>query len=70
MENKAYDTRVDVCFKKNAWADGAFCMAWAEKCFRKCLMHGRGRVPAEQSLLTLDNLHGQTTYRLKEYIKK
>ena len=43
-------------------------MAWAEKCFRKSLMQGRGRVPAEQSLLTLDN--GQTTDKFKAYTKK
>ena len=45
-------------------------MAWAEKCFRKSLMQGRGGVPAEQSLLTLDNLHGQTADEFKAYIKK
>ena len=30
----------------------------------------RGGVPAEESLLTLDNLHGQTTERFKAYMKK
>ena len=70
VEKKAYDSRVDVFFQKNAWADSGFCMAWAEKCFRKSLMQGRGRVPTEQSLLTLDNLHGQTTDKFKAYIKK
>ena len=52
VEKKTYDTRVDVFLQKNAWADRAFCMPWAEKCFRKSLMQGRGRVSAEQSLLT------------------
>ena len=33
-------------------------------------MQGRGRVPTEQSLLTLDNLHGQTTDKFKAYIKE
>ena len=40
VEKKAYDTRVDVFFQKNAWADSGFCMAWAEKCFRKSLCKG------------------------------
>ena len=33
-------------------------------------MQGCGRVPAEESLLTLDNLHGQTTEKFKAYMKK
>ena len=70
VEKKAYDTRVDAFFQKNTWADSAFCLAWVEKCFRKSLMQGWGRVPAEQSLLTLDNLHGQTTDKFKAYIKE
>ena len=52
VEKKAYDSREDVFFHKNAWADSEFCMALAEKCFRNSLMHERGTVPAEQSLLT------------------
>ena len=70
VEKKAYDSHVDVFFQKNAWADSEFYIACAEKCFRKSLMQGRGRVPAEQSLLTLDNLHGQTTDKFKAYIKE
>ena len=70
VEKKAYDTRVDAFFQKNTWADSAFCLAWVEKCFRKSLMQGWGRVPAEQSLLTLDSLHRQTTDTFKAYIEK
>ena len=70
VEKKAYDSRVDVFFQKSAWADSEFCMAWAEKWFRNSLTQGRGRVPAEQSPLNLDNLHGQTTDTFKAYIKK
>ena len=33
-------------------------------------MQGRSRSPADQSLLTLDNMHRQTTYKFKAYIKK
>ena len=40
----------------------AFARAW-------CRGWGRG-VPAEESLLTLDNLHGQTTETFKAYMKK
>ena len=58
VEKKAYDSRVDIFFQTNAWADSDFCMAWAEKCFRKSLRQERGKVLAEQPLLTLDNLHG------------
>ena len=70
VEKKAYDPRVDVFFQKNAWADSDFCMAWAKRCFCKSLMRGGGGVPAEESLLTLDNLHGQTTEKFKAYMKK
>ena len=70
VEKKAYDSRVDIFFQKNAWADSEFCMAWTEKCFRKSLMQERGKVFVEQSLLTLHNLPGQTTDKLKAYIKK
>ena len=70
VEKKAYDPRVDVFFQKNAWADSNFCMAWAKRCFRKSLMQGGGGVPVEESLLTLDNLHGQTTEKSKVYMKK
>ena len=64
MEKKSYDSRVDIFSRKNAWADSEFCMAWAETCFRKSLTQERGRVPAEQSLLTPDNLRGQTTEKV------
>ena len=70
VEKKAYRPRVDVFFQKNAWADSDFCMAWAKRCFRKSLMQGRGGGGAEESLLTLDNLHGQTTEKFKAYMKK
>ena len=64
-ETKSYDPRVDVFFQKNGWADSEFCMAWVMNCFRQSLMKGRGGVPAEESLLTLDNSHGQTTDKFK-----
>ena len=70
VEKKANDPRVDVFFQKNAWADSDFCMAWAKRGFRKSLMQGGGGVPVEESLLTLDNLHGQTTEKFKAYKKK
>ena len=44
-------------------------MAWAEKCFRKSLTQRWCWVPPDKSLMTLDNLHGQTTDTLKAYIK-
>ena len=47
--------------KEIARADSDYCMDWAEKCNRKSLMQGRGRVAADQSLLALDTLHGETT---------
>ena len=61
---------MDVFFQKNAWADSDFCMAWAKRCFRKSLMQGGGCVPVEGSLLTLDNLHGQTMEKFKAYMKE
>ena len=70
MEKKAYDPRVDGFFQKSAWADSNFCMAWAKRFFRKSLMQGGGGVPVEESQLTLDNLHGQTTEKFKAYMKK
>ena len=33
-------------------------------------MQGGGGLPAKESLLTLDNLHGQTTEKFKAYMKK
>ena len=45
-------------------------MAWAEKCFRKSLTQRWCWVPPHKSLMTLDNLHGQTTDKFKAYIKK
>ena len=33
-------------------------------------MHGGGGGGAEESLLTLDNLHGQTTEKFKAYVKE
>ena len=68
VEKKAHDPRVDVFFQNNAWADSDFCMAWAKRCIRKSLM--QGGVLAEESLLTLDNLHEQTTETFKAYMKK
>ena len=65
MEKKAHHSRADIFSQENAWADSEFGMSWAEKCFRKNRMQERGGVPAEESLLTLDNLHGQTTDKFK-----
>ena len=70
VEKKAYDPSVGVFFQKNAGADSEFCMAWVKRCFRKSLMQWRNGVPVEEYVLTLDNLHGHTTNRLKAYIKK
>ena len=64
VERAAYDDREDVFFQKNARADSEFCMAWAKRCFRKGLM------PMEESVLCMDNLHGETTRKFKKYLKK
>ena len=70
LEKKADDPHADVFFQKNAWADSEFCVAWAKTCFRMRLMQGRDGVLAEESLLTLHNLHGRTTDKFMAYMKK
>ena len=46
--------------------------AWRELSvrFRESLMQRRNGRPVEESVLTLDNLHGQTTHQFKAHIKK
>ena len=70
IEKQAYDKRVDVYFQSHAWADSDFCMQWARRTFQEGLKGEDGKLPAAQSLLLMDNLHGQTTEEFKTYLHK
>ena len=45
-------------------------MQWARRTFQEGLKGVDGKLPAAQSLLLMDNLHGQTTAEFKMYLHK
>ena len=68
VEQQAYDKRVDVYFQSYAWADSDFCIQWARRTFQRGLKGADDELPAAQSLLLMDNLHGHTTEEFKMYL--
>ena len=70
VEKQAYGKRVGVYFQSHAWADSNFCMQWAGRTFPQGLTGADGQLPAAQSLLLMDNVHGQTMEEFKTYLQR
>eukprot|EP00854_Cymbomonas_tetramitiformis_P028887 gene28887-35885_t len=64
VEKEAWDSRIDVYFQPNAWADRDFCLRWLEGTYGPWAETIDG-----EKVLLMDNLDGQVNLPFREQLK-